>query len=75
MDRRPVVNDMNSRREREEELRGLLQTPQGMETIMKLYHQKVMVAGRSTTLGRIGLLACQMIPLIVFAEFPATNRA
>jgi hypothetical protein len=38
MDRRPVVNDMDSRREREEELRGLLQTPQGMETIIKLYH-------------------------------------
>ena len=66
---------MQSRGEREEELRRLLQTRQGMESIMELYHQRVAVAVRSATLGRIGLLACQMIPLIVAAEFQAADRA
>lgn len=70
-----MVNNLQTKVEREKELRGLLQSPQGMDSIMELYRQKVAVAGQPATLGRIGLLACQMIPLIVAAEFQALDRA
>lgn len=59
-----------TRPEREAELRALLQTPQGMETVMQLYRDKTVAPGTAGSLGRIGLLACQMIPRIVDAEFP-----
>jgi len=62
---------MQTKLEREVELRTLLQTSQGMESIIQLYHDKVQAVGRKVTLGRIGLLACQMIPRIIDAEFPA----
>jgi len=66
---------MQTKLEREVELRGLLQTSQGMESIMQLYRDKVAAASRTASLGRIGLLACQMIPRILDAEFPvATPR-
>ena len=61
---------MKTKLEREIELQTLLQTPQGMELIIQLYRDKVTSVGRTVTLGRIGLLACQMIPRIVDAEFP-----
>ncbi len=61
---------MQSKLEREVELRKLLQTPQGVESIMQLYRDKVTVPRRAHSLGRIGLLACQMVPRILDAEFP-----
>jgi hypothetical protein len=63
---------MQTRDEREMELRGLMQTEAGMAAIMELHRQNVALAGRPASLGRIGLLACQMIPRIIAAEFPAT---
>ena|SRR5579863_114303 len=62
---------MQTKLEREVELRTLLQSPQGMQSIIQLYHDRVTAVARTVTLGRIGLLACQMIPRIVDAEFPA----
>ena len=64
---------MITRPEREAELRALLQTAQGMETVMQLYRDKTVAGGTTGSLGRIGLLACQMIPRIVDAEFPAQH--
>jgi hypothetical protein len=61
---------MQTREERRKELQGLLSTPDGMLAIMELYHQKVDSPGRPGSLGRIGLLGCQMIPRILDAEFP-----
>jgi len=61
---------MKTREERQKELQTLLATPDGMLAIMALYHQKIAPPGRSGSLGRIGLLACQMIPRILDAEFP-----
>lgn len=61
---------MKTKSERESELRALLETQAGMEQVMTLYRDKVAVA-RTESLGRIGLLACQMIPRIIEAEFPA----
>jgi hypothetical protein len=63
--------DTNPRKEREKELRALLKTPEGVAAIMALYHHSSSSAARPATLGRIGLLACQMIPRILDAEFPA----
>jgi hypothetical protein len=63
------------REEREKELRALLKTPEGLAAIMALYHQTSFSAARPATLGRIGLLACQMIPRILDAEFPAAIPA
>ena len=60
---------MQNKCEREVELRDLLQTPQGMEAIMQLYRDKVAPTTGTGALGRIGLLACQMIPRILDAEF------
>ncbi|MBI3863876.1 MAG: hypothetical protein HY290_18455 [Planctomycetia bacterium] len=62
---------MKTKLEREIELRALLQTQQGTELIIQIYRDKVAAAGRAVSLGRIGLLACQMIPRIIDAEFPA----
>jgi hypothetical protein len=67
--------DMKTRDEREKELRALLQTQDGVTEILELYHQKVLSVGQRATLGRIGLLACQMIPRILAAEFPAAIPA
>ena len=61
---------MKTKLERETELRALLQTQQGTELIIQIYRDQVAAAGRTVSLGRIGLLACQMIPRIVDAEFP-----
>ncbi len=61
---------METKEERRMELQELLATPDGMLAIMKLYHQKVDPPGRPGSLGRIGLLGCQMIPRILDAEFP-----
>jgi hypothetical protein len=60
----------NTREERRQELQALTATPDGMVAIMDVYHQKVAPPGRPGSLGRIGLLACQMIPRILDAEFP-----
>ncbi|MGE5194682.1 MAG: hypothetical protein ACM3U2_19500 [Deltaproteobacteria bacterium] len=59
-----------AREERQKELQALLATQAGMLAIMELYHQKVSPPGRPGSLGRVGLLACQMIPRILDAEFP-----
>ena len=61
---------MITRLEREAELRSLLQTQQGIESIIRIYRDQVAAAGPTVSLGRIGLMACQMIPRIVDAEFP-----
>jgi hypothetical protein len=63
---------MASREEREVELRELLHTQEGLMQIMELYRQKTVAPGGSATLGRIGLLASQMIPRILDAEFKGT---
>jgi hypothetical protein len=63
---------MKTRDEREMELRGLMQTQAGMAVIMELHRQNVAFVGHPASLGRIGLLACQMIPRIIAAEFPTT---
>lgn len=60
----------NTREERRQELQALTATPDGMVAIMDVYHQKVAPPGRPGSLGRIGLLACQMIPRILDVEFP-----
>jgi len=62
---------MKTREEREKELRALLQTQEGLTEVMKLYHATFDSGDRPASLGRIGLMACQMIPLILDAEFPA----
>jgi hypothetical protein len=67
--------DTKPREKREKELRALLTTPEGLASILALYHQTSSSAARPATLGRIGLLACQMIPLILDAEFPAAIPA
>ena len=61
---------MKTREEREKELRALLKTQEGLVEVMKLYRDTLVTVGRPTSLGRIGLLACQMVPRIVEAEFP-----
>ena len=48
----------------------MLATQDGLLAILELYHQKVAPSGRPGPLGRIGLLASQMIPRILDAEFP-----
>jgi len=61
---------VKTREDREQELNTLLQTAEGMNKIADLYHQQTKSVVRTGGLGRIGLLACQMIPLIVDAEYP-----
>lgn len=56
-----------TREERQKELQALLATQEGMLAIIDLYHEKPLPPG---SLGRIGLMASQMIPLILDAEFP-----
>jgi hypothetical protein len=60
---------MKTKEEREKELRALLQTQEGLAEVMELYHATFDSGDRPASLGRIGLLACQMIPRIVEAEF------
>ncbi len=61
---------IETREERQKELQALLATTDGMLAIINLYHQKVAPPARTGSLGRIGLLGCQMIPRILDAEFP-----
>ena len=61
---------MNAREERQKELQAMLATQDGLLAILELYHQKVAPSGRPGPLGRFGLLASQMIPRILDAEFP-----
>ena len=61
---------IKTREERQKELQMLMATPDGMREIMELYHKQIAPAGRPSSLGRIGLLACQMVPRILDAEFP-----
>ena len=65
-----MIPMIKTRDERQKELQTLMATPDGMLEIIELYHQQIASAGRSGSLGRIGLLACQMIPRILDAEFP-----
>jgi len=65
---------MKAREERQKELQAMMATQDGLLAIMELYHQKVAPPGRPGSLGRIGLLACQMIPRILDAEFPKPNE-
>ena len=62
-----MIAIMKTREERQKELQALLATQDGMLAIIELYHHERLPAG---SLGRIGLLASQMIPLILDAEFP-----
>ena len=62
-----MIATMKTRDERQMELQALLATQDGMLAIIELYHQKYPAHG---SLGRIGLLASQMIPRILDAEFP-----
>lgn len=64
---------MASREEREAELRELLHTQEGLMKVIELYHQEVPVPAGSASLGRVGLLASQMIPRILDAEFKGTT--
>lgn len=59
-----------TREERQHELQALTATQDGILAIMEIYQQKVAPPGRTGSLGRIGLLGCQMIPRILDAEFP-----
>jgi len=61
---------MQTREERQKELQTLMATPDGILAIIELYHQKIAPPGRPGSLGRIGLMGCQMIPRILDAEFP-----
>lgn len=61
---------MMTREERNKELQALMATQAGMLEIIELYHQKAAPPGRAGSLGRIGLLGCQMIPQILDVEFP-----
>ena len=63
-----------TREERQNELQALLATQAGLLEVMELYHQKVAPPGRPGSLGRVGLLACQMIPRILDAEFPKPDE-
>ncbi len=62
-----MIATLKTREERQFELHTLLATQDGLLAIIELYHQKYPAHG---SLGRIGLLASQMIPLILDAEFP-----
>jgi hypothetical protein len=62
-----MIATMKTREYREKELQTLLATQDGLLAIIELYHQKYPAHG---SLGRIGLLASQMIPRILDAEFP-----
>ena len=66
---------MQTRDERQHELQALTATQDGILAIMELYHQKVDPPGRPGSLGRIGLLGCQMIPRILDAEFPKPHAS
>ena len=66
---------MKTREEREKELRALLQTQEGLVKIMELYHETCASSDHPASLGRVGLLACQMIPRIVDAEFRSSTPA
>ena len=59
-----------TREERQQELQALTATADGMVAVMEIYHRIVVPPGRAGSLGRIGLLASQMIPRILDAEFP-----
>jgi hypothetical protein len=61
---------VKAREERQKELQAMLATQDGLLAIRELYHQKVAPPGRPGSLGRVGLLGCQMIPRILDAEFP-----
>jgi hypothetical protein len=65
---------MNAREERQKELQAMMATQDGLLAIMELYRQKVAPAGRPGPLGRVGLLACQMIFRILDAEFPEPHE-
>ena len=65
---------MKTRNEREKELQAMMATQVGLLAVIKLYHQKVAPPRQSGSLGRIGLLACQMIPRILDAEFPKPHE-
>lgn len=57
---------MNNRRRREQELKAMYESKKGMQTIVELYHEKVVGKGNE---GEPGITALQMIPLILDAEF------
>ena len=61
---------MKTKEEREKELRALLQTQEGLAEVIELYHTMFDSGDRPASLGRVGLLACHMIPRIVEAEYP-----
>jgi len=65
-----VAAMMKTREERQKELQAMMATQDGLLAVMELYHQKVARLCPPGSLGRIGLLACQMIPRILDAEFP-----
>ena len=67
---REVATIMKTREERQKELQAMMATQAGLLAVMELYHQKVARPCPPGSLGRIGLLACQMIPHILDAEFP-----
>jgi hypothetical protein len=65
---------MKTREDRQKELQTLTATQDGMSAIIALYYQKVSPPGRPGSLGRTGLLVCQMIPRILDAEFPKPHE-
>ena len=57
-----------TRDQRHDQLSQLLRSAKGVDVIIELYLTKVVGFGR---VGQVGLLASQMIPMIVEAEFPS----
>ena len=68
------VATMNAREQRQNELQAMMATQDGLLEIMKIYHRKVSPPNQPGPLGRIGLLACQMIPRILAVEFPKPDE-
>jgi hypothetical protein len=65
---------MKTREERQKELQAMTAAQVGLLAIIELYHQKVSPLRQPASLGRIGLLAGQMIPHILDAEFPKPHE-
>jgi hypothetical protein len=62
---------MQTRSEREKQLRAMMQTKAGMQAIGDLYMREVVPPGQP---AKSGILTVQMIPLILDAEFPPTQK-
>jgi hypothetical protein len=64
---------IKTREERQNELQAMMTNQAGLLALIELYHQKVSPPIGAGSLGRIGLLGCQMIPRILDAEYPKTR--